>query len=157
MLGLYSAFKMYSDHFTIFPHILLCCRLFAKIKINTIWCHRQQLAGAGVWSLTSLVSQTSAPSVYMTNNFWLPFPGAKRIFFTQPRCVGIPLKASVILTLIYLISLHQTMKETSGTAEHCSQWLWIRRTDWAPRCEGHTHPGLTSLLGAWGSHVMKCA
>ena len=42
--------------------------------------------------LTSLVSQTSAPSVYMTSSFWLPFPGAKRIFFTQPRWVGMPLE-----------------------------------------------------------------
>lgn len=41
--------------------------------------------------LTSLVSHTSAPSVYITSSFWLPFPGAKRIFFTHPRCVGIPL------------------------------------------------------------------
>lgn len=45
-----------------------------------------------VVTLTSLVSQTSAPSAYMTRSFWLPLPGAKRIFFTQPRCVGIPLK-----------------------------------------------------------------
>lgn len=50
--------------------------------------------------LTSLVSQTSAPSVYMTSSFWLPFPGAKRIFFTQPRCVGIPLKTSASLVTL---------------------------------------------------------
>lgn len=50
-----------------------------------------------LWRLTSLVSQTSAPSVYMTSSFWLPFPGAKRIFFTQPRCVGIPLRTSTAL------------------------------------------------------------
>lgn len=32
-------------------------------------------------------------------------------------------------------ALHQTIKETSTTAERCSQWLWIRRKDpsWAPR------------------------
>lgn len=51
--------------------------------------------------LTSLVSQTSAPSAYMTRSFWLPLPGAKRIFFTQPRCVGIPLKTFTF----YCISL----------------------------------------------------
>ena len=50
--------------------------------------------------LTSLVSQTSAPSVYMTSSFWLPLPGAKRIFFTQPRCVGIPLKTSTALVVL---------------------------------------------------------
>lgn len=51
------------------------------------------LAGTkGELKLTSLVSHTSAPSVYITSSFWLPFPGAKRIFFTHPRCVGIPLK-----------------------------------------------------------------
>lgn len=42
--------------------------------------------------LTSFVSHTSAPSAYITSSFWLPFPGAKRIFFTHPRCVGIPLR-----------------------------------------------------------------
>lgn len=40
---------------------------------------------------TSLVSHTSAPSLYMAINFWFPLPGAKRIFLTQLRCVGIPL------------------------------------------------------------------
>lgn len=50
--------------------------------------------------LTSFVSQTSAPSVYMTRSFWLPFPGAKRIFFTQPRCVGIPLKELKIMVTV---------------------------------------------------------
>jgi len=33
-------------------------------------------------------------------------------------------------------SLSHTMKEISGTAEHCIQWLWMRRKtpSWAPRC-----------------------
>lgn len=43
------------------------------------------------WYLTSFVSQTSAPSLYIAISFWFPFPGAKRIFLTQPRWVGIPL------------------------------------------------------------------
>lgn len=43
---------------------------------------------------TSFVSHTSAPSLYIAINFWFPLPGAKRIFLTQLRCVGIPLRTS---------------------------------------------------------------
>lgn len=41
---------------------------------------------------TSLVSHTSAPSLYIAISFWFPLPGAKRIFLTQLLCVGIPLR-----------------------------------------------------------------
>lgn len=54
-------------------------------------------------SLTSLVSHTSTPSGYMTSSFWLPLPGAKRIFFTQPWCVGTPLKKHPTIRFTYPI------------------------------------------------------
>lgn len=59
--------------------------------------------------LTSFESQISAPSLYIARSFWFPFPGANRIFFTQLRCVGIPLRKNKIR--IHLIFYTQYCKK----------------------------------------------
>ncbi len=80
-----------------------------------------QMQEVGVWSLTSFVSHTSAPSVYMTSSFWLPFPGAKRIFFTQPRCVGIPLKTAT--GLVILGGLKKKLKQYMKTQQSTNKYF----------------------------------
>lgn len=85
--------------------------------------------------LTSFESQISAPSLYMARSFWFPFPGANRIFFTQLRCVGIPLRKDKIR--IFILYTHPYPSSPSLYTQYCRKlnpsqglfrsWYW---TEW---------------------------